>query len=73
MSRLQVQDQSLELKETGEGDPIVFVHGSASDLRTWDSQLDSFGERFRAIAYSRRYHWLNRPIPTGADYSWEAQ
>jgi len=40
--------------ERGTGEPVVFVHGSASDYRTWHSQLDELGQRYRTIAYSRR-------------------
>jgi pimeloyl-ACP methyl ester carboxylesterase len=53
--------------ERGSGVPVVFVHGSINDLRTWDAQLPVLGERYRAIAYSRRYAWPNEPIPDGVD------
>jgi non-heme chloroperoxidase len=59
----------LQYIEEGSAEPLVFVHGSASDFRTWERQLSPFAERFRVIAYSRRYHWPNDPIPQGADYS----
>ena len=29
---------SFEFVEQGTGEPVVLVHGSASDLRTWDDQ-----------------------------------
>ena len=32
-----VDGAALAYREHGEGEPVVFVHGSASDLRTWDS------------------------------------
>jgi len=54
--------------QRGEGQPILFVHGSVSDHRTWRAQIETFGSRYRAIAYSRRYHWPNEPIAAGADY-----
>ncbi|MCP1167688.1 alpha/beta fold hydrolase [Limimaricola litoreus] len=52
--------------ERGEGNALVFVHGSASDLRTWTDQLDFFPDRYRTIAYSRRYHAPNAPIASDA-------
>jgi pimeloyl-ACP methyl ester carboxylesterase len=47
----------------------VFVHGSASDYRTWEGQQRAFARHFRTIRYSRRYHWPNTQIAEGADYA----
>jgi pimeloyl-ACP methyl ester carboxylesterase len=69
MSRANVGDTALEYGETGSGEPLVLVHGSASDSRTWHLQRDVFGDRFRVIHFSRRYHWPHEPIPDGVDYS----
>jgi pimeloyl-ACP methyl ester carboxylesterase len=69
MAKIEINRTWLEYSETGQGEPLVFVHGSASDYRTWESQLGKFGTRFRAIAYSRRYHWPNEKISEGVDYS----
>lgn len=69
MSKVTVRGVSLEYVEQGQGEPVVFVHGSASDYRTWQGQLSALSERFRAIAYSRRYHHPNPPIEEGVDYS----
>ena len=55
--------------QRGEGQPVLFVHGSVSDHRTWQTQIEAFGRHYRAIAYSRRYHWPNQPIAKGADYA----
>jgi pimeloyl-ACP methyl ester carboxylesterase len=44
----------------------VFVHGSLSDLTIWELQLAPVGERYRAIAYSRRYAWPNENLPSEA-------
>ncbi len=69
MAHVNTNGSALEYAEVGGGDPVVFVHGSASDYRTWYLQQEAFAERFRVISYSRRYHWPNEPIPDGADYS----
>jgi len=45
--------------EQGTGDPVVFVHGSLADYRSWTFQMGDFGRNYRAIAYSRRRHWPN--------------
>lgn len=69
MGSLDINNTSLKYVEDGSGEPLVLVHGSASDYRTWHYQRDEFGQQFRVIAYSRRYHWPNEPIPEGVDYS----
>ncbi|MEJ0066152.1 MAG: alpha/beta hydrolase [Caulobacteraceae bacterium] len=52
---------SVELHyiEAGIGAPVVFVHGSLSDYGYWEAQVRAFAEKYRAIAYSRRYDWPN--------------
>lgn len=68
MDQMDVRGATLAFEEAGKGEPVVLVHGSVSDLRTWSHLLPRFAEDHRAIAYSRRHHWPNAPIPPGADY-----
>jgi pimeloyl-ACP methyl ester carboxylesterase len=62
-----VDGTTLAYRERGGGEPVVFVHGSASDLRSWDQQLPAIGTSYRAIAYSRRYARPNEDIEPDAD------
>lgn len=64
---VDVDGAALAYREHGEGAPLVFVHGSASDLRTWEQQLPTIGRSYRAIAYSRRYARPNEDIQPDAD------
>ena len=60
--RTAVNGTTLAWVEEGSGPPVVFVHGSGADLRTWGYQLSPVARAsFRAIAYSRRYHHPNDP------------
>jgi hypothetical protein len=53
---------SLHYVEKGAGEPVVFVHGSLSDLTYWRDQLGPFAAAGRrALAYSRRYNWWWTP------------
>ena len=45
--------------ERGEGDPVIFVHGGFIDYRSWHFQIGPFSERYRVIAYNRRYAYPN--------------
>jgi non-heme chloroperoxidase len=58
--QITVNGQDLAYVEAGQGAPVVLIHGSVDDLRTWSYQMAPFGERRHVIAYSRRYHWPNR-------------
>lgn len=62
-----VNGVSLAYRERGAGEPVVFVHGSASDIRTWEKQVPAMGAEYRAVAYSRRYARPNDDIDAGVD------
>ena len=62
---VEIGGTSVAYRARGSGQPVVFVHGSISDLKIWEPQLDPIGEPYRAIAYSRRYAWPNDDLPSG--------
>lgn len=65
-----INGDSLHYIETGTGDPVVFVHGSLGDYRTWGGQIDTFAKNYRVIAYSRRYAYPNnKTVSDSSDYS----
>lgn len=64
---------SFSYIEEGSGAPVVLVHGSVSDYREWSAQMSPLAERYRVIAYSRRYHWPNSPPGKDVDASLERQ
>jgi pimeloyl-ACP methyl ester carboxylesterase len=70
LSTVQVGDGiTLHYQEQGQGSPVVFVHGSLSDLSYWDNQLPLFAQaHFHVISYSRRYNPPN-VNPTQPGYS----
>ena len=49
----------LHYAEGGSGTPVVFVHGSLSDMTYWKDQLNTFARHYRSLAYSRRYNVPN--------------
>jgi pimeloyl-ACP methyl ester carboxylesterase len=57
----------LAWRENGSGEPVIFVHGSASDVRTWAKQIPAIGENYRAVAFSRRYARPNENIEANTD------
>ncbi len=66
---VQANGQDFYYIELGSGDGVIFVHGSMGDYRAWQPQLEAFSRGFRAVAYSRRYHYPNEWRGSGLDYS----
>ena len=69
MAKLNINGATLEVAQQGDGDTVLFVHGSNSDYRTWEAQMAEFSQHYRAVAFSRRFHWPNEKITEDADYS----
>jgi non-heme chloroperoxidase len=69
MTVIKINNTNLEYIEKGQGIPVVFVHGSLGDFRSWNLQTEPFSEHYRVIAYSRRYHYPNAEPGKSQDYS----
>lgn len=69
MPTIQIDGTQLEYIEQGQGEPIVLVHGTLGDYRSWGLQMDAFAEKYRTISYSRRYHHPNGCSEDDSDYS----
>jgi len=66
MPTISVNGAALFAVEEGDGDPIVLVHGTVADYRTWLLQIREFSKQYRVIAYSRRFHF---PDAAGSENS----
>jgi len=65
----QIGDWSVEYMDLGTGQPIVFVHGSMSDYRTWAHYQNPVSEKYRFISYSRRYFGSQKWTDDGEKFS----
>jgi pimeloyl-ACP methyl ester carboxylesterase len=55
MPQIEGAGVALHYVEGGSGQPLLLIHGLASDAQAWSSQLDALaGAGARAIAYDRR-------------------
>ena len=49
-------DIRLNYYETGEGEPLILLHGNGEDMTYFRNQVDCFAEYFRVIAVDSRGH-----------------
>jgi pimeloyl-ACP methyl ester carboxylesterase len=49
----------LSFVESGQGVPVIFIHGTLGDYATWEGQLAPFARAYRVFSYSRRYNYPN--------------
>lgn len=54
MAALDVAGVGLHYESTGDGPPLVLVHGSAVDGTTWDGVVPDLARDYRVITYDRR-------------------
>jgi pimeloyl-ACP methyl ester carboxylesterase len=65
----KVNGVRLSYVTQGSGEPMVFVHGLLTDLRTWQPVSDEIAKRFWLIAYTQRYFGTGPWNDGGAQFS----
>lgn len=56
MPKLRVNDIDLHYEISGQGQPILFIHGLGSSLRDWELQIPYFAKQYQVIAFDVRGH-----------------
>lgn len=69
MATIKSNNTELEYIEKGKGDPVILVHGTLGDYRSWELQMEKFAKSYRVISYSRRYHYPNKCNGDESGYS----
>ncbi len=67
---IDIRGEQLHYIEMGEGDPLIFIHGTIGDYRAWLSRMEPYSKDYRVVAYSRRYAYPNeQKFDSLVDYS----
>jgi esterase len=57
---LSVNGYEMAYIERGSGEPVILVHGTVSDYRSFAAQMEPLAERYRTIAVSLRHSYPER-------------
>jgi pimeloyl-ACP methyl ester carboxylesterase len=68
MQTLRVNGYDMAYLEIGEGAPLVCVHGTLGDFRSWHAVLGPLSQRHRVIAVSLRHFFPEHWNGVGDDY-----
>jgi 3-oxoadipate enol-lactonase len=73
MPTIEIRDTTLYYESTGDGTPLLFIHGMCGDANVWRGQVLRLAGRFRCITYDRRGHtrstmgYESESVPTHAE------
>src|SRR5580704_9876950 len=69
MRKIQVGNLAVAVTDTGDGPPVVLVHGLACGKRMWFHQIRALRGRFRVIVYDLRGHGETDAPQVATEYS----
>ena len=69
IGNLQVNGIHISYRRAGNGPPIMFVHGGASDSRTWTPQLKALSDAFTVIAWDEPGAGRSSDVPDNFELS----
>jgi pimeloyl-ACP methyl ester carboxylesterase len=56
MPKKLIKDININYEITGEGQPLLFIHGLGSSLRDWEDQVPVFSKNYKVITLDLRGH-----------------
>jgi pimeloyl-ACP methyl ester carboxylesterase len=71
MPQVNVNGVEIHFRETGEGSPIVFIHGYTGNSRNWALVVPAIREEFRMISVDLRGHGLSGRPDSEDEYALE--
>jgi 3-oxoadipate enol-lactonase len=68
MPKVLANDVEIEYEERGQGEPVIFLHGSGVDWRCWTPQIPVFSPHYRMIMPVMRGHGGSGYLPRTDHY-----
>ena len=66
---IEVNAYPFAYRDQGAGPPVVLLHGSFSDSRSWSAQIPELAQRYRVLALNLRHYYPEPWDGTGGDFS----
>ena len=63
MTSRTIRALSFNLRRSGQGQPLVLVHGVGADLESWDGVVEALGPGYDVLRYDQRGHGLSSKPP----------
>ena len=61
----EIDGTTICFRDSGQGRPVLFLHGTSASLGVWDGVTSRLGEGYRAIAVDQRGHGRSSKPPLG--------
>lgn len=68
-ARIRVGDLAVAVSDSGDGPPVLLLHGLGCGKRMWSHQIRALKRRFRVVAYDQRGHGLTDAPALATRYS----
>ena len=62
-THIHLPDAEIHYNISGNGLPLILIHGSLADMSYWKNQDSLLSQEFRLVTYSRRYNYPNNNEP----------
>ncbi len=69
LKKILINKYEMSYLDQGEGNPVILVHGSLSDFRSWEHQIDAFRTEYRIIVPSLRHCYPDKWNGENGDFS----
>ena len=56
MPKIKVNDINLYYEKSGQGEPLLFIHGLGSSTEDWGPQVKEFSKNYQVVAFDLRGH-----------------
>jgi pimeloyl-ACP methyl ester carboxylesterase len=63
MPSIHINDINLHYETSGQGEPLLFIHGLGSSIRDWENQVAYFRSHYRVVTLDLRGHGKSEKPP----------